>query len=132
MKYIPKVLDLVPDLRTVVDHLSKPPIWSGKTEPWRNELKTVAEIPSTYCKLSGMVTEADHQSWVLDDLKPYVDTVVELFGYDRLLFGSDWPVCTLAASYEQVLNAAVETLGQISEQAEKSVFGANAERFYRL
>ena len=132
LKYIPQVCELVPDLRAVVDHISKPPIWSRKTEPWRNALKTVAEIPNMHCKLSGMVTEADHRAWCVDDLKPYVDTVVELFGYERLLFGSDWPVCTLAASYDQVLNAALDSLGQISEPAKIAVLGANAERFYGL
>lgn len=130
--YIPRVLDAVPDLRTVVDHIAKPLIAEGVFEPWLSDLKRVAEIPSVHCKVSGMVTEADLENWQAEDLTPYVRNVVEMFGYDRLMFGSDWPVCTLAGSYEQVFRAAEHALGPMSDADRAAVFGGNAERFYSL
>ena len=132
LTYIPELLEKVPDLRTVVDHISKPLIAEGETEPWSTDLARVAEIPTVMCKVSGMVTEADHESWTPDDLRPYVERVVELFGYDRLMFGSDWPVCTQAATYGQVSDAARDTLGPLSDSDRGAVFGGNAARFYRL
>ena len=132
LKYIPRLLDAIPDLRTVVDHIAKPLIGEGVFEPWESDLGRVADIPGVYCKISGMVTEADHASWQPDDLTPYVSRVVEMFGYDRLMFGSDWPVCTLAGTYEQVFRAAEYALGPISDEARAAVFGGNAERFYGL
>ena len=92
----------------------------------------MAEIPGVYCKLSGMVTEAVPDNWKPDDLTPYVSRVVEMFGHDRLMFGSDWPVCTLAGRYGQVFRAVEQAIGPISDQARAAVFGGNAERFYRL
>ncbi len=132
LQYIPRVLEAVPGLRTVVDHIAKPLIAEGVFEPWETDLRHVAEIPGVYCKLSGMVTEADHENWKPGDLTPYVSRVVEIFGYDRLMFGSDWPVCTLAGSYDQVFRAARHALGPMSDANRAAVFGGNAERFYRL
>ena len=132
LKYIPRLLDAIPDLRTVVDHIAKPLIGEGVFEPWESDLRRVADIPGVYCKISGMVTEADHERWKPDHLTPYVSRVVEMFGYDRLMFGSDWPVCTLAGTYEQVFRAADHALGPISDEARAAVFGGNAERFYGL
>jgi L-fuconolactonase len=132
LKYIPRLYDRVPGLRGVVDHISKPAIAREQLEPWGSDLAKVAEIPSVYCKLSGMVTEARRGLWKADDLKPYVRHVVDIFGYDRLMFGSDWPVCTLAGTYRQVYEAAVESLGRVSETARGKVFGGNAVDFYRL
>ena len=132
LPYIPRVLDAVPDLRTVVDHIAKPLISEGVFEPWLSDLRRVAEIPGVHCKVSGMVTEADTEKWKPDDLTPYVANVVEMFGYDRLMFGSDWPVCTLAGTYEQVFRAAEYVLGPMSDNNRAAVFGGNAERFYGL
>ena len=132
LPYIPELLEQVPDLRTVVDHISKPPIAEGETEPWSIDFARVAENPTVMCKVSGMVTEADHENWTPDDLRPYVERVVELFGYDRLMFGSDWPVCTQAATYGQVISAYREALGRLSDTDRDAVFGGNATRFYRL
>ncbi len=132
LSYIPRLLEQVPGLRTVIDHIAKPPIATGEFEPWLTDLRAVASIPGVHCKLSGMVTEADHASWTPDDLKPYVAHVVELFGYDRLMFGSDWPVCTLAGSYGQVFAAAEAALGPLPDEARAAVFGGNAVRFYGL
>lgn len=132
LTYIPRVLDAVPGLRTVVDHIAKPLIAERVFEPWLSDLKRVAEIPGVYCKVSGMITEADMDNWKPDDLVPYVDNVVDMFGYNRLMFGSDWPVCTLAGSYRQVFHAASRALGKMSVADRNAVFGGNAERFYKL
>ena len=132
LPFIPQLLNEVPDLRTVVDHISKPLIAEGEIEPWSTDLARVAENPTVMCKVSGMVTEAVHESWTLEDLRPYVERVVEVFGYDRLMFGSDWPVCTQAAAYGQVVSAYREALGPLSDSDRDAVFGGNAARFYRL
>ncbi|MDA1257740.1 MAG: amidohydrolase family protein [Chloroflexi bacterium] len=132
LPYIPRLLDAIPELRTVVDHIAKPLISEGLFDPWESDLRRVAEIPGVYCKVSGMVTEADTENWKPDDLTPYVSRVVEMFGHDRLMFGSDWPVCTLAGTYEQVFRAAEHALGPMSDANRAAVFGGNAERFYGL
>ncbi|MEV1081241.1 amidohydrolase family protein [Streptomyces sp. NPDC050211] len=118
-----------PNLTFVLDHLGKPPIASGRQEPWASAVRTLAALPNTVCKLSGMVTEADPRSWTADDLRPYADTVLEAFGPDRLMFGSDWPVCTLAATYGEVLSAARE----LTDASDRSrIFEATATRVYDL
>ncbi|WP_307840772.1 amidohydrolase family protein [Streptomyces sp. GESEQ-4] len=118
-----------PDLIFVLDHLGKPPIASGRREPWASAVRTLAARPNTVCKLSGMVTEADPRSWTVDDLRPYADTVLDAFGPDRLMFGSDWPVCTLAATYGEVLSAARE----LTDPSDRSrIFEATATRVYDL
>ncbi|MER7408299.1 amidohydrolase family protein [Streptomyces sp. NPDC000070] len=119
----------LPHLTFVLDHLGKPPIATGALEPWASDLRAFAARPNTVCKLSGMVTEADLASWTIDDLRPYADTVLDAFGPDRLMFGSDWPVCTLAASYADVLDTARRLTGP-SDHAR--IFGATATRVYDL
>jgi L-fuconolactonase len=121
-----------PDLRLVIDHIAKPEIGHGRLEPWATDMAPFADLPHIFCKLSGMVTEADWQRWRPADLLPYVERVVGWFGEDRLMFGSDWPVCTLAASYEQVDVALAETLTTLglSDAAQAKIFGENARRFY--
>lgn len=119
----------LPELTFVLDHLGKPPIASGSREPWASDLRALAALPNTVCKLSGMVTEADPASWTPDDLRPYADVVLDAFGPDRSMFGSDWPVCTLAASYEQVLAVAQE----LTAPAERTqIFETTATRVYDL
>ena len=132
LRYVPVVAERVPDLRMVVDHIAKPPIKAGAIRDWAADLAEVAKIPSVYCKLSGMITEADWQHWKPADLEPYVHTVLELFGYDRVMFGSDWPVCLLAGSYGQVRDALVEALGSVSQEQYAKIFGRNTQAFYRL
>ena len=132
LKYVPPLAEKAPDLRMVVDHISKPPIASGEMEPWATDIAEVAAIPGVYCKVSGMVTEADHANWKPDDLKPYVAHVMEVFGLDRLMFGSDWPVCLLAASYDDVLSAALEAIGPVSDEDRARLLGGNAIEFYGL
>ena len=132
MKHVPVVAERVPDLRMVIDHIAKPLIADGVMEPWASDMSEIAGIPSVYCKVSGMVTEADHANWEVDDLRPYVEHVREQFGMDRLMFGSDWPVCLLASSYRRVFDAAIEAIGPMTEQERASFLGGNAKQFYRL
>jgi L-fuconolactonase len=132
LKYVPPLVEKVPGLKMVVDHIAKPLIAQGVMEPWATDMAAVADIPGIYCKLSGMVTEADHTRWKVDDLKPYVAHIVEQFGFDRLMFGSDWPVCLLAASYEQVFRSTLEAAGPVSEKDRARLLGQNAIAFYGL
>ncbi|MFG1664800.1 amidohydrolase family protein [Streptomyces sp. Y7] len=119
----------LPGLTFVLDHLGKPPIASGALEPWTRDVRALAALPNTVCKLSGMVTEADIAAWTVADLRPYADTVLDAFGPARLMFGSDWPVCTLAASYGQVL---ATTLELIAEGEREQILQATATRVYGL
>ncbi len=132
LRFIPQLLDEVPGLRTVIDHIAKPHIAEGTMEPWATEMAEIAANPSVFCKFSGMVTEADHENWSVDDLKPYAEQVVAMFGYDRLMFGSDWPVSTLASEYQRTFAAYNSALGELSTEDHAKVFGGNAERFYGL
>ncbi len=132
LPFIPQVIDQVPDLRAVVDHIAKPLIADHVIEPWLTDLRKVASINEIHCKISGMVTEADHQNWTPDDLRPYVHHVLGLFGSDRLMFGSDWPVSTLAAEYKTVTDTARGILDSLSPSANADIFGGTAARFYRL
>jgi L-fuconolactonase len=117
----------VPELRAVVDHIAKPPIASGEIEPWEARLTRLAELDHVFCKLSGLVTEADWHTWRREDVQPYATRVLDAFGDERLLFGSDWPVCMVAASYDEVVALAEQLVG-----ASDGVFGATAARVYRL
>lgn len=121
-----------PDVRFVIDHIAKPDIASNGFDAWAREMAPFAEMPHVAVKLSGMVTEADWTNWTAEDLKPYVQQVMEWFGEDRVMFGSDWPVCTLAASYDQVIGALREALGPINPATEEKIFGLNAANWYRL
>ena len=122
----------LPEATFVLDHLSKPPIASGRLEPWSTDVRALAAYPNVVCKLSGMVTEADHTTWTVDDLRPYADVVLEAFTPDRLMFGSDWPVCTLAAPYATVLEAAESLTSALSDSERTAVFATTATRTYDL
>ena len=122
----------VPDLLFVLDHLGKPPIASGRTQPWAEDLRRLAALPNTACKLSGLVTEADWHRWKVDDLRPYVEEALDAFGPARTMFGSDWPVCTLAAGYGDVLKAARDLTGQLTPAERAAVFAGTATSVYRL
>jgi L-fuconolactonase len=133
LPHVLTVLETVPGLRAVVDHVSKPEIKNQKLDPWRSLMARVAKHPNVHCKLSGMITEADHKAWTPDDLRPYVEHVLECFGVKRVMFGSDWPVCLLAGSYDQVTAALQAVLKpHLDRQGEIAVFGENAARFYKL
>ena len=122
----------VPEGRFVVDHAAKPPIASGVIEPWATELARLARRPNVWCKLSGLVTEADWRSWSVADLRPYAEHVLACFGPQRTLFGTDWPVCTLAASYGAVVRAAEELLDGLPPSDRDAVLGGTATDVYRL
>ena len=114
LKHIPELARRVPDLKMVVDHLAKPLIRTSEIEPWRTDMVAVARIPGMHCKISGMATEADWHTWQATDFEPYVDATLELFGPERLMFGSDWPVCRLAGEYSDVLAATQVNLSGLS------------------
>jgi L-fuconolactonase len=122
----------IPELTFVLDHLSKPPIRTGGLEPWANRLRALGRLPNVACKLSGMVTEADPERWKAADLRPYSDIVLEAFGPERVMFGSDWPVCLLAASYGRVVEVARELTSHLSAAEQDAVFGGTAARAYGL
>lgn len=144
LKFIPELMELVPDLRAVVDHIAKPNIFKHEIESWESDLEAVAKIDGIYCKFSGMVTEADYSEWssfqdqneLIDEISrqiaPYAQIVKKLFGIDRLIWGSDWPVCTLAVPYEVVYSAALKSLGNLNQQEKKSLLSGNAMNFYRF
>ena len=133
LPYVLRVLEKVPKLRGVVDHISKPEIRARKMEPWKSLIRDVAHHPNIYCKVSGLITEADHQEWTPEHLRPYVEHVLECFGPERLMYGSDWPVCLRAGTYDRVIDALTDLLApHLDEASEAAVFGENAARFYRL
>lgn len=121
----------LPQLTFVVDHISKPVI-GEPLDPWATQLRELAALPNVTCKLSGMVTEADWTTWTAKDLQPYADTVLEAFGPDRVMFGSDWPVCLLAASYADVVATAETLTSTLSASDQESVFNTTATRTYHL
>jgi L-fuconolactonase len=134
-KQLPAALELasrLPQQSFVVDHLAKPEIKSANATPWAAQIKEIAQNKHVFCKLSGMVTEADWRHWKADDFKPYLDIVFDAFGANRLMFGSDWPVCLLAATYSQVKELVADYLKGFPESDRKKIFGANAARFYGL
>ncbi|WP_405877063.1 amidohydrolase family protein [Streptomyces sp. NBC_01136] len=122
----------LPGLRFVLDHVGKPAIVAGALEPWASELRALAAEPNTFCKLSGLVTEADWHGWTVDDLRPFAATVLGAFGPDRVMYGSDWPVCTVAADYTEVLDAARALTVGLSVDERAGVFGGTAVNAYRL
>ncbi|MFI6684594.1 amidohydrolase family protein [Streptomyces sp. NPDC050485] len=123
---------LHPELTFVLDHLGKPPIATGALEPWASAVRALAALPHTVCKLSGMVTEASWARWSVRDLQPYAETVLSAFGAGRVMWGSDWPVCGLAASYAGVLDAARELTAGLSAAERAAVFGGTARGVYGL
>lgn len=135
-QHLPVLLELMkrlPNLRGVIDHIGKPHIRSGAMEPWKQQMSELAQYPNLYCKLSGMVTEADHERWKAEDFEPYIQHVLAVFGAERVMFGSDWPVCLLAASYDQVIQVLEACLPEhLGPEARQAVYGGNAMRFYRL
>jgi L-fuconolactonase len=122
----------LPELRLVLDHAAKPPIAAGEWEPWASGVAALAARENVVCKLSGLVTEADWTGWEVGHLRRYVDHVLDVFGPGRLLFGSDWPVCELAASYEVVVDAAIALTGSLSDAERLAVFEHNARTVYGL
>ncbi len=121
-----------PRQRFVLDHLAKPPIKSASLHPWAEGVRNLAAFPNVFCKLSGLVTEADWRHWKPEDMAPYLDVAFEAFGPQRLMIGSDWPVCTVAASYASAMAVVKNYLGRLSTEAQQAVLGGNAQRFWKL
>jgi L-fuconolactonase len=132
LKHAASIAKRFPDLPLVIDHLAKPRIKDQAFNDWEGNFRAAAKFPNVWCKLSGMVTEADHQNWKPSDLKPYVDIALDAFGPSRLMYGSDWPVCELAGSYQQVIEALRECVGELSAAEKAAIFGETASQFYRL
>jgi len=129
---VPRIAERVPELRMVIDHIAKPDIAAQIMEPWARDIEAAAKAPQVYCKLSGMITEADAKSWKPDHLKPYVTHVMQVFGPDRLMFGSDWPVCLLAGSWKEVLAAFTQAIGPQPIDTRERLLGGTAQEFYGL
>lgn len=132
---LPAVIELVrqcPDVRFVLDHGGKPGIRAGLLDPWRDHIRTLAGLPNLACKLSGLVTEADHARWTPEQLQPYVAHLLETFGPSRLLFGGDWPVAKLACGYRRWLGLARDFTAHLGPAAQTAIFHDNAARFYRI
>ncbi len=121
-----------PSQRFVLDHLAKPDIRRQAIDEWRRDLRALARFPNVWCKLSGMVTEADWQTWAPADLRPYIDAAADCFGANRLMIGSDWPVCTVAAPYERTLSVVTDAIARWSPDERAAVLGGTAMRFWNL
>jgi L-fuconolactonase len=132
LQYLPKFVSAFPDQAFVIDHLAKPDIKNGEIDQWKNDIAKAAQFENVYCKISGMVTEADWKNWKKEDFKSYMDAVVEAFGTNRIMFGSDWPVCLLSASYKEMLGIVEDYFSSFSKEEQERFFGLNAIRFYNL
>lgn len=132
LPYIPPLLAAFPDQAFVLDHMAKPRIKNGELEQWKKEISALRPFENLYCKISGMVTEASWNNWRKGDFRPYLDAVVETFGTRRIMFGSDWPVCLLAASYDEVAGIAENYFSGFSREEQDRFFGLNAIDFYKL
>lgn len=132
LPFIATLVSAFPGQKFVIDHLAKPAIKKGEIKDWKKELAAVAKHQNVFCKVSGLVTEGDWMSWKKEDFYPYLDVVAALFDTNRLLFGSDWPVCLVAAEYNDVFSLAENYFSSFSEEDRKMVFAENADRFYNL
>lgn len=134
-RQLPSAIEFVshfPGQPFVLDHIGKPRIKAGVKDPWEEGIRELSQHDNIYCKISGLVTEADWKNWTTDDLKPYLDIVFDAFGAKRLMFGSDWPVCTLAAEYEEVVALLKQYIKIFSNEERAMIMGGNAREFYNL
>ncbi len=134
-KQLPAAIELAerfPRQPFVLDHIAKPDMKGGAREPWATQVRRLAAHPNVFCKLSGLVTEADWARWTPDDIAPYLDVISEAFGPERLMIGSDWPVCTLAGDYSRVMTLVEGYLARLPAGSAEAVLGSTASRFYRL
>lgn len=132
LRHVPTLAERVPGLRMVIDHLAKPPIRTREMEPWAGQLAAAAAYPQVYAKVSGLNTAADWETWGAADLLPYVEHALDVFGPGRLMFGSDWPVLTLAGDYARVWRETLAVLAPLGVQERSQILGATAARFYGL
>ncbi len=134
-RHLPVAVQLVrafPAQRFVLDHIGKPPIAVGLLAPWESDLRELARCENVHCKVSGMVTEADWKRWQAKDFKRYLDVVFDAFGAERLMIGSDWPVCTLAADHAATMRIVIDYVRQLQPEMRDAVLGSNCARFYRV
>jgi L-fucono-1,5-lactonase len=127
-----RLAEAAPDQRFILDHIAKPLIKNRIMEPWTADIRRLAALPNVACKVSGMVTEADHDAWRASDFKPYLDVVLGAFGADRLMIGSDWPVCRQAADYGSVMEIVRGYISALSPDEQAAVLGGTAKRWYRV
>jgi L-fuconolactonase len=132
LPYTIQFVESFPGQKFVIDHLAKPYIKDKKIAGWKEDIQRVAASKNVYCKISGMVTEASWQSWKEEDFIPYMDVVVNAFGTDRIMFGSDWPVCLTAARYDEVVNIVKDYFSSFTQNEQGNLFGQNAIKFYNL
>ena len=132
LQYLPAFVSSFPNQKFVIDHIAKPLIRTREIRDWASDLQEIAQFENVYCKISGMLTEADWHHWQPDDFTPYLDHVVKVFGAKRIMYGSDWPVCLVAGSYGEQLNIARNYFSAFSQYEQELFFGGNATRFYNL
>jgi len=132
LKYAAQLAAEFPKQRFVVDHIAKPNIKNGEVKEWEKDIRELAKHTNVYCKVSGMVTEANWYDWEEEDFKPYMDVVFDAFGIDRLMFGSDWPVCMVAGGYNRVVKMVRHYLEPLSDVDKAKFWGTNAIKFYNL
>ena len=132
IKYAEEMVNAFPNQKFIVDHLAKPDIKNQNISAWRKDIKAIAKHENTFCKVSGMVTEADYNNWKQEDFTAYLDVVFECFGTKRLLYGSDWPVCNVAGGYQKALNILTNYTQQLTKNEQALFFGENACSFYNL
>ena len=121
-----------PDVQFVIDHIAKPGIRDGLTEPWRRQMREISRLPNVNCKISGVATEADRANWKAADVTPYIEHVIDCFGFDRVMFGGDWPVSELATSYRRWVDVVDAVVAGASEVDRRKLYRDNATMFYRL
>ena len=133
-RHLPYAIEFVknhsPEQVFVLDHIAKPKIASGEMQPWADNLRKLAAFPNVFCKLSGLVTEADIHNWTPDQLRPYVETVLDAFGPERVMFGSDWPVCTCATTYAAWRGLVGDFISRLSEHEQAQIMGETARKAY--
>lgn len=132
LEMLPRLAAELPDLQMVINHCAKPDLSNRDTDSWHLKFAKLSEFENLNCKISGLVTEADWTGWTIDELCPIFDTALQTFGPNRLLYGSDWPVCTLAATYDEVFQSAITLTAGLSSSEQAGIFGHNAIRFYGL
>jgi L-fuconolactonase len=134
-RHIPVAVEVVrqfPEQKFVLDHLGKPNIKDQTFSPWDRDIEMLASFPKVFCKLSGMVTEAAWKNWTYDDFVPAMDRILDAFGPDRVMIGSDWPVCTLSGTYEETMDIVINYLGKFSPEIGDKILGENAASFYGI
>ena len=132
LPYVPEFVSEFQDQRLVIDHIAKPEIKNKKINQWAADIGKLSEFKNLYCKVSGMVTEADWENWKDDDFTPYLDIAFNVFGADRVMFGSDWPVCNVAGGYKKMHELVSTYVGKLSDIEQQKFWGLNAIKFYKI